>query len=259
MNNGRATRELARRTLTAVGAAAVCAGAQAGQFDATLGVDLSRGGYGLEQRTSILALPIRLRWSEAPWSFAVSGSQLRLNTPARLIGDTPVGDGTERRRVSGIGDVYVAITRQFDPVGGVFIDATWRTKIPTADFDKGLGTGKFDHLVRVDAFWPLNDWLPFAALGYQFTGKRAGQRLRNAFRTSLGMARSWRRWQFAVSVDYREKTSAAGTDALELVPSANLRLSRQWTVGGYNVIGFTDGSPDIAIGVQLTWKPNAIR
>ncbi|MCH9671839.1 MAG: transporter [Gammaproteobacteria bacterium] len=221
----------------------------------TMGADYSQGDYGLSGRTDIIALPFRIKISKAPVAVSLAGSQLLVRTPGALVAGTPIGNTAARSSTSGVGDLHLTFTRNLDPLAGWYLDASARVKIPTASFDKGLGTGKFDYTLLLDGFAPIGHWLPFASLGYQITGRRATLRLRNALRGSLGVARQiGAHSQGAISIDYRAATSRSATDSLEVIPSFSIKMHKDWTLGTYGVIGLSDGSPDFAAGVQLSWR-----
>ncbi len=71
-----------------------------------------------------------------------------------------------------------------------FIDLVGSVKIPTADEDKGLGTGEADFTFLAEFARRLDseDWLILADLGYTFVGEPSGYDVDNRWRYSLGLA-----------------------------------------------------------------------
>lgn len=71
-----------------------------------------------------------------------------------------------------------------------FIDLVGSVKIPTADEDKGLGTGEADFTVMAEFARRLEneDWMVLADVGYTFVGEPSGYDVDNRWRYSLGLA-----------------------------------------------------------------------
>jgi len=53
--------------------------------------------------------------------------------------------------------------------------------------------------------------------------------------------------------DFRESVSSASEGVRELVTYINWKTSSNWSVNGYAVFGFSDGSPDAGIGIQAVY------
>src|SRR5262245_27447420 len=91
---------------------------------------------------------------------------------------------------SGIGDVvlrgryYVIDEHGWVPTVAV----TGKIKFPTADRDRGLGTGEFDEGVGLQVSKKLTDtWISFVDLGYTNLGNPPGVTLRNQWNYDLGV------------------------------------------------------------------------
>jgi len=55
-------------------------------------------------------------------------------------------------------------------------------------------------------------------------------------------------------LDWRRAIVAGRDDALELVGIVQWRLARTLTVSPYLFVGLTDGSPDVGLGIEVSWK-----
>ena len=98
-------------------------------------------------------------------------------------------------------------------------------------------------------------WTPTIELGYRFLGESARFPLDDGLIASVG---AHYRHDGALSggllLDFAEPSSATSGDTLELVPYFEWRIGGLST-GGYGVIGFTDGSPDYGLGLQISFSP----
>lgn len=78
-----------------------------------------------------------------------------------------------RRTLSGVGDTTLFlrydIDRPFQPRDW-YLSAAVRVKAPTASAGEGLGTGKFDEAVSLDALKVIGNWAVFAYGGYTWRG-----------------------------------------------------------------------------------------
>ena len=61
-----------------------------------------------------------------------------------------------------------------------------KSKIPTADEDKNLGTGQTDFIVGLDGYKVFNNFVPYAGVGYYFFGKADELGLTNAITANVG-------------------------------------------------------------------------
>ena len=93
-----------------------------------------------------------------------------------------------RRTESGLGDVIVAATYNFydNKASGIALDVTGRVKLPTASEQRGLGSGKTDAALQLDANRDFQRASLFGTVGYKWLGKPEGADLKNVLYSSLG-------------------------------------------------------------------------
>jgi hypothetical protein len=129
-----------------------------------------------------------------------------------------------------------------------------KMKFPTADEDRGLGTGEFDETIGVDFSKQLIDRLfGYLTLAYTFIGDPPGTELRNSFGWSVGAA-------YAVTpglpvfafLDGATAITPGQSDPIELRVGAEYRIVRAVKVTGSVTRGLTDGAADWGLGAGLT-------
>ena len=124
-------------------------------------------------------------------------------------------------------------------------DVQWRLKIPTADADKGLGTGSVDNEARVQALIYNKPILVWYYTGYRQRGSSSHYDLQDGLSWGAGMG--WKRWSLAY--DGRES-------AFKAQPSQhNINVIRQYRIGQTRVSPYlrwrTDG--EWGAGLGLRW------
>lgn len=251
---------LAVVVLMAVGATSTPAGAATGaRFDLGFGVEYSSGDYGESSDTDILFVPLSIKYSRAAWSAKAAFSYLSLKGPGSVTGDgvvvTPGEDS--RRTESGLGDTWLSLTYALDPAAGSsnFFDLTGKIKLPTADADRGLGTGETDLAIQVDVMRAMNRLTPFATLGYKLMGDPEGIDYEDVMYASVGA--DWRAdeiYNFGLIYDFRQAATRTGEDISEFSAYANRRIDASWSTNVYGVFGTSDGSPAYAIGLQMRYR-----
>jgi hypothetical protein len=97
------------------------------------------------------------------------------------------------------------------PCGGVLV------KFPTADEDKGLGTGEFDYIGQLDLAKTFGRFTPLATVGYKVKTDAPGLELDNVWFASGGTAYQFDDiWSGGLTLDYQEASTDSAEDALEL-------------------------------------------
>ncbi len=228
------------------------------KMSAALGVDYSTGDYGEAQDTDILFAPFVARYQTARFQAKATIPYISIEGPGVVI---PGGDGGVVvpgagvvTRESGLGDIVLQGTYNLypDSAQGLFVELSGKVKLPTADEEKGLGTGGTDYTVQADAFFAQGPLTPFAMLGYRFRGDSDLFQLDDGLVASAGVsARASSALSLGVLYDYREAATVTSDDASDIVPFLNVKASEGWSVNLYGTVGLTDASPDAGGGVQL--------
>jgi hypothetical protein len=101
---------------------------------------------------------------------------------------------------------------------------------------------------------PFGRFTPFASAGYRFVGESSQFDLRDVWLASAGAT-----YRILESVDaglflfYQESASSAADDQLDLMPYATWRITDSWSTNAYVTAGLQDGSPDVGVGIGLTY------
>ncbi len=222
----------------------------------------STGGYGERSDTDILYFPVSYSLAKGKWAAQLTVPHLRVegigNVLVNIGGVKRAVAGTERERDSGLGDSTLAITYQMEPFSSTspFIDLRLDVKIPTADRDRGLGTGEMDYNAQVDISQNYGSSVLFATIGYTFRGKTDFYTaLEDSIYMQLGVARPLtHRWNMGVFYDFREPASTFSPEIHEIVPYLSWQISDSWSFTGLAAFGFTDASAETAVLGQLSYR-----
>lgn len=232
------------------------------------GYDYSSGKFNLPTSTNISYVPYAIKYETGDWTLRASSGYISFAGPRNIITDdngaplitdidlTP-GEARQSRRKSGFGDVYLSATYALENpyMDDFFIDLTGQIKIPTADENKGLGTGQVDYTVKLDAAYLFGNFMPFGTLGYRFVGKTPRFDLQNSFFASIGMAYYLTfDTSIGVSYDYRESATPGFNSPKEIFSYVDVQLDDHWGINFYGVVGLNNVTTDYGLGTQLRYK-----
>ena len=222
----------------------------------------SSGDYGESLKTDILYFPVSYSVNKGKWAAELTVPHLRVDGVSSVLvnvgGVNRAVAGTAREQNSGIGDSTLAVTYQMDPISesSPFIDLRLDIKIPTADQNRGLGTGEMDYSTQVDISQNYGNSVLFGTFGYTFRGKTdlyAG--LEDSAYLQLGVARPLNpKWNIGAFYDFREPASMFSAEVHELVPYFSWQISESWSFTGLTAFGFTEASADTAVLGQISYS-----
>lgn len=233
---------------------------QADEFEISSGVDYSSGDYGGEVDTDILFVPVTLGYSSSPWKAQVTIPWIQIQGPGNVVGggDAGVIVGDEPSQTttteSGLGDIWGSLRYNVEaiPYEWFYMDAVAKVKFPTADEDRGLGTGEFDYTLQLDFFKPLGQLTPMATVAYKVKGDPDAYSLDNVFYLSVGADyRLNDSTNFGATLDYQEASTSTSDDALEIFSYLSHSINDDWDITGYTYFGLSDGSPDAGGGISV--------
>lgn len=241
--------------------------AQYPQHEVAAGGYYSRGDYGQLLDTSLYYFPLSYERSFEQWKLQLSVPHLQISGAGNVLVNVG-GIGRYDKNAQdfvptaqthrGIGDTVLKATYQLPAWSqhAPFIDVGLELKLPTADENKGLGTGAYDSGVQLDAYQQLGQTTLFATLGYKFRGQSTlFSQMRDSAFVSLGFSNSLGdRLSYGLIYDFREAAASGSGETHELLPYVSLAVASQWTLMSYVVKGFTQDSADKAIGVQLSYR-----
>ncbi len=224
----------------------------------SLGGYFSTGSYGNSSDTRVRYFPLSYRYGRDDWNLQISVPYLEIDGSGDfLIDGAGVGSSTTDSK-KGLGDTMVTFKYQLPNMfsNGPYLDLVLQTKLPTADENRELGTGKVDYSARLDILQPAGRATWFGSLGYrvrgetdQFPGAKNG--LYGELGFSLPLSESL---QGGVLAGYGQAAWEQGEEIGEITPFLNWRLSEHWTAMSYAVVGVSEGSPDLATGLQLSYR-----
>lgn len=233
-----------------------------GKASLTSGFNSSSGYYGTRSKTNIITIPVIGAYETDYWQLKLSVPYISMTTLGGVI--PGIGKGSSKKTSaittvttqSGMGDV-VASASYFvsEPsANSPGVDVTAKMKLPTANKDKGLGTGETDYAIQLDLFQNMNKWTVFGSLGRKFLGSTADLPLNDIFYGSVGSSyRLTDKTSAAISLDAAQASSATGSNQLELTLSINQKLDKNKKAQFYLLQGFADDSPDTGYGAMLTF------
>lgn len=225
----------------------------------TTGLDFSTGDYGSDQTTDMLYIPFTTKYGTDQWSATLTIPWISLESD----GETIIGPdgrpipvpGGEPTSESGLGDITAAYTWFAYPGTETYpiVDVTGRIKFPTADEDKGLGTGEMDFALETDLIKGINQHSLFLTLGYKIFGDLPDFEIDNVFYMSIGDSyRYSNQTSFGAFFDARQATTEFSDGVSELTGFVSHRLTDKWKLMSYLVAGFSNASPDWGIGVMVS-------
>src|SRR5262249_37708367 len=232
-------------------------------------VNYSIGDYGTNKDTTIVYVPftcgvrpVDTLWINVtvPWIYqnsqnvVVTGGGVATRKKAKGKFAQPATATTE----SGLGDVLLRVSyvlldeKPFLPEIAPYV----KIKFPTADADRGLGTGEFDETIGVDLskqiIGPLYGYVTVA---YTFIGSPPGADFHNSFGWSVGAAYTLiPGLSFFAFLDGSTAISPGQADPLELRVGAEYRLFNALKLTGAVGRGLSDGAADWGLAASLTLR-----
>ncbi|MCY4266237.1 MAG: transporter [Gammaproteobacteria bacterium] len=236
--------------------------ARGGQHALSLAAYRSGGSFSLDLDTNILFLPVRYEYDQGNWGFQLSVPYLEVDGPGSVLvnlgGVNRVVAPTWARKESGVGDVLTTVVYRVNPLAASlpFIDLRLDVKIPTADEQKGLGTGETDYNLQVDLSQYLGKWVVFATAGYSFRGQtELFPDLRSGAYAQLGAALPLLE-EFSVGIiyDFRQAVSGFTSEIQEIGPYFSWQFDEHWTFTGLGMTGLNNASVDYSFLAQLRYN-----
>lgn len=232
-------------------------------FQLKFGAGYDQGDFGTNDTTRSVYAPVTFRYLGERFDVGVTASLLYLDTESNVVvidGQPTQSDRQRRSRDAGFGDLYFKGLYYLldDPGPESFVPGVapfLKVKAPTADADKGLGTGEWDVGFGVEWDKRFREFFVLGDVSYTFMGEPPHQHFRNRPAFSVGIGRQFTRdIAGTVMLDWRRAIVSNGDDAVELTGILQFRLARTVTASPYVFVGLTDGSPDFGLGFEVSWK-----
>jgi hypothetical protein len=224
-------------------------------WDLDVGLTYVTGDYGLSQDTDVWVQTSTINYAADAWHFSATVPLLSISGPASVVGNVGRADTSTER---GLGDITLAAAYKIIDSGtGVSdFDFTTRVKLPTANEDKGLGTGKTDVNFELNYHHSLGRVTPFATLGYRFMGHSAAYPLKDGFYTTLGLAAPIAQdgTTAGLALTWRQRIVDGADNAEEAMVFLSHPFNARWKMQAYTLAGFTDASPNFGLGGLVGYK-----
>ena len=229
------------------------------KYKLTTGADYSRGDYGDTQDTEVWYVPVTGKAQYENWTAKVTVPWLRIKGPGAIVGS---GDGSVTQTggaavttEEGMGDIVAALMYTFDfEKIATSLDVTGKVKLPTADEDKGLGTGETDYTLGAEITKTIDKANISAALSRKFVGSNATLNLHDVWIASVGAGyKLTPDLDVGVSYDWRQSASN-GEQPRDATLYASYKLTPQVNLQVYGVTGFSDASADTGGGMMIGYK-----
>ncbi len=224
-------------------------------------INYSRGDYGTDENTTIVYVPFTFgaAWDRLELKLTVPYLRQTSETVTVTGGGVAVRSGRQARTTEdGIGDIllrgsYIILEeQQVLPEVAPYL----KIKFPTADEDRGLGTGKFDETLGADfAKTFLERWTGYLTLAYTFIGSPSGADLRDSFSWSMGAAYSVTRpLSVFAFLDGAQAISPHQVDPWGLRFGSEYRLTRVMKLTGSVGVGLTNGEADFSLSGGVAFR-----
>ena len=232
-------------------------------------VNYSVGDYGTGKDTTVVYAPFTLGvspidrlWLSLTMPFIYQTTQNVVITGGgvapRNEGKGKLARPARSTTEEGFGDVllkasYVLVQeRDLIPEVAPYV----KIKFPTADRDRGLGTGEFDETGGVDLSKRLVDSLfGYLSLSYTFIGDPPGSDLRNSFGWSIGAAYAViQPLSVFAFLEGATAISRGQEDPLEIRVGAELKLTKELKLTGSVTRGLSNGSADWGASAGLALR-----
>ena len=235
------------------------------QFAASTGFDYTSGKYGLDTETKISTWNLTGEYSYEGLSAKVTIPHEHVTSPIGVI----VLNGHPRlqkrlnaqnqgktQTEAGLGDVETSLSynvcHELQTDWNVTI--TGSVKLPTADDEKGLGTGKTDYGFGIDLSRAIGRFTPSIGFGYRLIGNPTGADLRNYLYANIG-AGYWITDTTNLNLTFEsDQRSSAGSNVdNELSFGLNHHLAKSWDIEAHVLAGLSESAPDFGLGASVRY------
>lgn len=245
-----------------------------GQLSLSLGFEFASGDYGTDQTTDSYRIPLTVDYLPndkldfelvIPYLHQSNGNTVSLGGMRFPMHNATSGGGsgmggmgggssttTASGSQSGLGDItltagYALLAETAD---SPLLRPLLYAKFPTADENKGLGTGAFDFGGGLSLAKNFGPWSTYAEALYIVPGSSSDFDPDNywSYQASAGYALS-QKLSCGLALSGATAAFADANNALEVQLKVDYLTSPKGSVGGYLAKGLSNGSPDYGAGV----------
>jgi len=229
----------------------------------------SKGDYGTNEDTELIYVP---------FTFGVRFDRFGLGLTVPYLHQTSqnitvTGGGVAAKKNKPTASMTTTASQTEDGLGDILLRAWYvvlqeqplvpeiapyvKIKFPTADEDRGLGTGEFDETIGVDLSKTFldNRLTGYLSLAYTFIGSPSGADFDNTFGWSIGAAYGvTSSFSVFAFLDGATAIAPGQDDPLELRFGAEYRLTKAVKLTGSVMKGLSDGSADWGLSAGLALR-----
>ena len=246
-----------------------------------LGFDYERGDYGGDSDISTYTIPLSVFWYPderfdliltIPYVYqsggigsAISGNR-RAPVPAKVKdikklpdvtnGETDTQTHVQEKSRSGLGDITLEVgySLLFESVRRPLTRLILYGKIPTADDDRGLGTGAFDFGIGTGLGKRIEEWSVYVEAMYIKPGDSQKYRTEDYFSFSATVARLFGEFISAGTSISLATDGFNGNDIWEIAGNLTWRISPRIDFQGYLIKGLSEGAADTGGGLSTLFS-----
>lgn len=216
------------------------------------------GSFGGAGDVAFGTVTARCRWLSRrfEWRLSAPAVNLRSDEPVTIVGGEPVPNTGGRTSETGAGDLLAA--GQVWAVRGTakrpWVAFLAEVKVPTADEDKGLGTGEVDIRYGIRLVQNIGRTSLFADASYTRMGDPDEIDLENVVRAGVGVAHPLgERHQFFALLENRTHPAPDRDDRIQLLigDTARLGASRRIRLSTTILVGLSDTAADWGFVIGL--------
>ena len=235
------------------------------QFAASTGFDFSSGKYGLSTKTQITTWNLVGEYSYEGWTAKIVAPHERVTSPVGVIvlnGHPKIQNKLntlnqgKTQTESGVGDIELLASYDFvhDQQTDWNVSLTGSVKLPTADDEKGLGTGKTDYGLALDLSRSIGRFTPSVGFGYRLIGNPSGADLKNYAYASIGLG-YWitDKTNLNLTFESDQRSSVSSNVDNELSFGLNHHLGKAWDIEAHLVVGLSQAAPDFGTGASVRY------
>lgn len=256
-----------RNCLCAVFSAALLAQAASGaNWKFSSSVNYDTGKYGTGTRTSSVYIPFTLKRYYREGDISATLPLVRQSTTGQItsVGGRPMrvggggmgGGGVKTTSETGIGDILLrgSYILKTDGPKSYDLAAAGSLKLPTADKNRGLGTGEMDEGAGLEFGKEISSGLTLLADGY-FTiiGDPSGVDFKNQLSLDIGVMRQLdKRLALTFLYETRSAIVDGSEDARELSGTLDYAAADGNRYSGGLLFGLSNGSPQFGLSAGFS-------
>lgn len=228
------------------------------------------GDYGNEDDTTMWYAPITVAYRYAGLKLSATASYLSIDGPPGGTAGVIDGNGAlpASGKAEGAGDILLKAGYDISTISRrLQLRPQLKIKLPSADEDKGLGTGATDYTMQLDAFYFIEGWWPYVSIGYRWRGdgrysaddgsdvQRFPLELENGEIFGAGFFKPLTQaTSLTLYYEHRSSSIAHLAATEEALATVQYRVDLHWLTSFSVGTGFSSRSADTIFGVQLEYR-----